>query len=65
MRVEYPSWVCGDCGDRYGRRSSGVATWHPDTCGICGEEAIVTEPRDFGHLLDGWQAHKNKEDNGE
>jgi rRNA maturation protein Nop10 len=31
-----------------------------DTCGVCGEQAMVSEPRDFGHLKDGWQKEKRK-----
>jgi hypothetical protein len=31
-----------------------VATWHENTCDICGAEASVTEPRDYGHLKDTW-----------
>lgn len=51
----YPNWICFECGNKYGRRECGVATWHPSVCGICGKEDIVTEPRDFGHLKDGWE----------
>ena len=47
---EYPAWVCAPCGHKYGRRKCGVATWHEDDCGVCGKRAVVTEPRDFGHL---------------
>lgn len=65
----YPQWVCSLCGTMYGRRipSGHVATWHEDTCGVCGNLASVTEPRDFGHLMDGWQKHKatNKESGNE
>lgn len=49
----YPSWICYDCGNRYGvwkdghRRSS---TWHTGKCDICGKTCSVTEPRDFGHV---------------
>lgn len=55
MTREYPDWVCADCGEKYGRREVGVATWHIDTCGLCGSECMVTEPRDFGHLKEGWK----------
>jgi hypothetical protein len=52
----YPDWICSSCGARYGRRMlNRVACWHTGTCGICGVEASVTEPRDFGHLKDGWR----------
>ena len=46
----YPQWICSDCGNKYGRRKCGIATWHNNTCDVCGEEKAVTEPRDFGHL---------------
>lgn len=56
-QIEYPAWVCIDCGRKYGRRQTAHdCTWHPDNCGICGKHAIVTEPRDFGHLRPGWEA---------
>ena len=51
---DYPVWVCYPCGDRHGFKECGIATWHDDECGICGEFASVTEPRDFGHLKNSW-----------
>jgi hypothetical protein len=51
---EYPVWICHPCGQRWGRRECGVATWHEDECGVCGKTEMVTEPRDYGHLRDGW-----------
>lgn len=57
---KYPAWVCAKCGDKYGRKKPGVATWHYDDCGVCGKHTIVTEPRDFGHLKDGWENEKEK-----
>jgi hypothetical protein len=51
----YPDWICSSCGNRYGRRLAGIATWHFGQCGLCGTEASVTEPRDWGHLRDGWR----------
>lgn len=50
----YPQWICGDCGEKYGRRVPTLATWHQGECEICGLTNAVTEPRDFGHLKDGW-----------
>jgi hypothetical protein len=52
----YPSWVCVPCGTKYGHGmpKDHLATFHHGTCGICGQEAIVTEPRDFGHLKGKW-----------
>jgi hypothetical protein len=50
-----PRWVCLACGKTHGKRMCGVATWHPDTCGVCGKSGVsVTEPRDFGYLENGW-----------
>lgn len=57
MKPEYPHWICLDCGSKLGRKKPGVATWHIDECGICKKKTAVTEPRDFGHLKDGWSAH--------
>lgn len=54
---DYPAWVCMPCGRRYGRRPVGICTIHLGECGVCGDRTEVTEPRDFGHLLDGWQCH--------
>ena len=56
----YPAWICSPCGDKYGRRECGISTWHEDDCGVCGERTMVTEPRDVGHLKDGWQKEKRK-----
>jgi len=50
-----PAWVCSDCGNKYGYHECGIATWHEDTCGVCGQKKIVTEPRDFGYLKEGWK----------
>jgi hypothetical protein len=54
----YPSWICAECGRKHGRRPEGNpygATYHIDTCGICGAGGVeVTECRDFGHLREGW-----------
>lgn len=51
---EYPQWICYECGIEHGRRTPGLATWHLDTCDVCGKNRAVTEPRDFGHLKDTW-----------
>lgn len=62
---DYPAWVCLPCGNKWGRRvgGGGVCTVHQGVCGVCGETRAVTEPRDFGHLKQGWEADvpkKNK-----
>lgn len=56
--IPYPVEICADCGDKYGNRECGMATWSMGTCDICGRKAPTTEPRDFGHLKDGWQKEK-------
>lgn len=53
--VDQPTWVCYTCGRKYGSFKPGTCTWHKDTCGVCGKDATVTEPRDFGYLLQGWR----------
>lgn len=57
----YPAFVCSSCGAKYGRRRCGVATWHAGKCGICGIDADVTDPRDFGHLHSDWLDRHKKE----
>ena len=56
---DQPQWVCYECGKKYGSFKCGTATWHSDTCGVCGETQACTEPRDFGYLLLGWKEKKN------
>lgn len=52
---KYPDWICHDCGAKHGRRPmGGISTWHQGICGVCGSNAPVTEPRDYGHLRHGW-----------
>jgi hypothetical protein len=54
---QYPDWICNQCGRLHGKRPEGnsVATYHIGRCGVCGTGGIeVTEPRDFGHLREGW-----------
>ncbi len=53
--MDYPMWICADCGEKYGNRPFGVSTWHEDVCGVCGLVVAVTEPRDCGHLKDEWR----------
>lgn len=67
-RIPYPDWICNYCGIKYGAwfrngtyvgPSSHCATYHVGSCGICKDKDVaVTEPRDFGHLLD-WDVVQN------
>ena len=43
---------------KHGRHNPGIATWHLGRCDICGKEKAVTEPRDFGHLVEWWWEKK-------
>jgi hypothetical protein len=58
-KPEYPIWICEPCGALYGKKKIKRATWHQDICDVCGTFQVTTEPRDFGHLRDGWQNHKS------
>lgn len=57
LDADYPQWICAPCGELC--RPAGIATWRPGTCGICGRKRAVTEPRDFGHLRDGWRDRRD------
>jgi len=50
FKTSEPDWVCLGCAkDRGAKMPEGhLATFNINTCGICGEEKSVTEPRDFG-----------------
>lgn len=57
FKNKYPDWICSECGKLHGKRPEGNpygATYHQGTCGVCKKEKEVTEPRDFGHLRNGW-----------
>ena len=56
----YPAAICRQCGEQYGNRRPTMITIYPGTCGVCGAVGYVTEPRDYGHLRDGWQNHVGK-----
>jgi len=65
MKKPYPAWVCNDCGTKFGAwyedgeylgPSHHNATYHYDTCDVCGtHEVPCTEPRDYGHLRSDWE----------
>ena len=48
MPLKMINWVCANCGKKHGNYEPVAATWHLDTCDMCGRELAVTEPRDFG-----------------
>jgi hypothetical protein len=47
----YPTFICHECGMKYGRHAPGICTCHEGTCDVCGKVASLTEPRDYGHLV--------------
>ncbi len=51
----YPSMICTECGILHGYRIPSLATYYPGTCGVCGQNKICTEPRDYGHLKPSWE----------
>jgi hypothetical protein len=65
-----PQWICDDCGRRYGEWYKGKQYIGPTcyfmfqrlgNCDICeGEELVVAEPRDYGHLCANWDMVKLK-----
>lgn len=61
---DYPQYVCSDCGLKYGHKTCGEATWHEDTCDVCGWHTSVTEPRNFGHLKPEWRQEISSENEG-
>lgn len=49
MKQWYPTWVCGECAEKYGGiyNDGHVSCWHMDWCDVCGKTKAVTEPRDY------------------
>ena len=45
--------TCFDCGDKYGVYSVGCSSSWNGKCGVCGEEKIVTESRDYAYFITG------------
>ena len=61
MKNKQIDWVCNNCGVKYGKwyQPKAVApevhyaSYHMNTCDICNTKNIpVTEPRDFGYLVE-------------
>jgi predicted ATP-dependent serine protease len=50
MKKKNINWVCNDCGNKHGKPSTLVSTWHWGKCDMCEREVEVTEPRDFSYL---------------
>lgn len=41
-------WICYNCGVKHGTRRPTMATMHAGTCDVCGQQANVTQGRDYG-----------------
>lgn len=63
MKTEryYPSEICIDCGDKYGRsrENHAMGVWE-GKCGWCDKDGTVTAPRDF--LYPHWPIKQTKEE---
>lgn len=70
MKIDYPDFICDHCGQMYGNwYQFGVysgpehhcATYHYADCDLCKRKNVpVTEPRDFGYLVDWDASQENK-----
>jgi hypothetical protein len=70
--MEYPEWICHKCGVKHGGwyengfykgPETHCATYHVGNCDICNaKEVSVTEPRDYGYLLNWGAKDVNKLD---
>jgi anaerobic ribonucleoside-triphosphate reductase len=61
LAPKQPDKVCYDCGRKWGTiRGLTVLCWSKDSCNVCGLDKSVTDPRDFGYLLKGWEDGKQK-----
>lgn len=56
--LPYPGWACVPCGKTHGKKLKEVATFHFGKCDVCGKNAPVSEPRDFGHFPNWFKERK-------
>ena len=52
-KLEQAVTSCKDCGVKYGVYSVGCSSSWNGKCGVCGEEKIVTESRDYAYFITG------------
>ena len=52
-KLENAYTVCHPCGTKYGVYSVGCSSIWNGTCGVCEQEARVTEARDYAYLITG------------
>ena len=52
-KLEQAGTSCKDCGVKYGVYSVGCSSSWNGKCGVCGEEKIVTESRDYAYFITG------------
>lgn len=49
MSKEIPTWICRDCGLKYGKSRGGVTTFHMNNCDWCGEKKSVCHCRNYSY----------------
>ena len=54
FKAPQPTCVCRHCGERFGLKKCGVATWHLGQCGVCQSQTGVTAPDHFGGRGSDW-----------
>ena len=52
-KLETVGTTCKDCGVKYGVYSVGCSSSWNGKCGVCGEDKIVTESRDYAYFITG------------
>ena len=52
-KLETAGNTCFDCGEKYGVYSVGCSSVYEAKCGVCGEDKIVTESRDYAYFITG------------
>lgn len=60
--MNYPSWICHECGMKHGNGKRSLITWNQGRCDICKRKTAVTEPRDYGHMKENmiWDDRKGQ-----
>lgn len=49
--MENVSYVCSECGNKYGTANGGVTTCHLSSCDVCGQKEVLTAVRNFNYLM--------------
>jgi hypothetical protein len=57
----YPKWACAECGEKHGSKKANLKyqdEWFLGPCEVCGEESLVTDPKEYGHFVDWFKKQK-------